>query len=170
MYPTPPPCAFIPGPTTALYGDRVDLDAVTTRLALRDLVDGYARAADRRDRVAFEALFAPDARVTVVRPGREPHTYRGPSEIGEIIPNLSRYAQTFHLVANHWCDLGADRAAGEAYCQAHHVLVPDEGQPLDVVLTIRYQDSYVRSARAWRFARREVRILWTVETPLASGP
>jgi ketosteroid isomerase-like protein len=149
----------------------VDVDLLATRFELRDLVDGYARAADRSDRVAFEALFAPDATVTVHRTGHQPHTYRGPTEIGEIIPNLGRYLSTFHLVASHWCDVAPGRATGEAYCQAHHVLAGQGDQPaIDVILTIRYQDAYVRSPTAWRFATRDVHILWTSQTPLASGP
>ncbi len=156
--------------TSGIYGGGVDVDLVTTRLELRDLIDGYARAADRRDRTAFEALFAPDATVTVHRPGAEPHTYRGPDDIGQIVPHLDRYLSTFHLVANHWCDVTAEHATGEAYCQAHHVLVGDDEGAIDVVLTIRYQDTYVRSAGTWRFASREVHILWTSETALTHGP
>ncbi len=149
----------------------MDLELVTARLELRDLIDGYARAADRRDRVAFEALFAPDATLTVHRPGREPHTYRGPGEIGEIVPNLGRYVSTFHLVANHWCDMAPGRATGESYCQAHHVLAAQDDQAaIDVVLTIRYRDTYVRAGPSWRFATRDVHILWTSETVLSSGP
>ena len=149
----------------------MDIGLVTARLELRDLIDGYARAADRRDRAAFEALFAPDATVTVHRPGGEPHTYRGPADIGEIVPHLDRYVSTFHLVANHWCDVTAEPATGEAYCQAHHVLAGGDDQvAVDVVLTIRYQDTYVRSAGSWRFATRDVHILWTSETALTSGP
>ena len=147
----------------------MDAEQVAERVELRDLVDGYARAADRGDRVAFEALFLPDATVTVRRPGAAPHTYRGTGEIGEIVPRLSHYARTFHLVANHWCSVRGTRATGEAYCEAHHVRI-DETGPTDVVLTIRYVDAYARPADGWRFASREVHILWTRELPLASGP
>ena len=38
------------------------------------------------------------------------------------------------------------------------------------MLTIRYLDAYARHGDAWRFASREVHILWTSELPLASGP
>jgi len=139
------------------------------RFELRALVDGYARAADRGDRVAFEALFLPDATLTVRRPDVDPHTYRGSSEIGEIVPRLGHYARTFHLVANHWCSVSGTKATGEAYCEAHHVRV-DEGTAVDVVLTIRYVDAYERGVDGWRFASREVQILWTRELGLASGP
>ncbi len=150
----------------------MDLDLVIARLELRDLIDGYARAADRRDRVAFEALFASDATLTVHRPDAEPHTYRGATDIGEIVPRLERYARTFHLVANHWCVVHPDRGTGESYCQAHHVRpAQTEGDPpVDLVLTIRYDDAYVRSGGSWRFASRGVHILWTSEIPLSSGP
>ena len=149
----------------------MDLELVMARLELRDLIDGYARAADRRDRVAFEALFLPDATVTVHRPGAEPHTYEGSGQIGEIVLRLERYASTFHLVANHWCVVDRGRGSGESYCQAHHV-GPGAGsdETVDLILTIRYLDSYARTGGAWRFASRHVHILWTSEAPLSSGP
>jgi len=161
----------------------VDPEAPFDRLELRELVDAYARAADRRDRVAFESLFLADATLTVTRPDADAHTYEGAAAIGQIVPNLARYTRTFHLVANHWTSVRGSRATGEAYCQAHHVLgdrrpaVPKQGgddprapSPVDVVLNIRYLDAYSRSHDGWRFASREVQILWTTELPLASGP
>jgi hypothetical protein len=146
----------------------VDPAAPFDRLELRDLVDAYARAADRRDRVAFESLFLPDATLTVVRPDADPHTYEGASAIGEIVPNLGRYTRTFHLVANHWCSVRGSRATGETYCQAHHVHGVES--PMDLVLNIRYLDAYARGHDGWHFASREVQILWTSELPLTSGP
>jgi hypothetical protein len=147
----------------------MDAAQLADRVELRDLVDGYARAADRGDRVAFEALFLPDASLTVRRPGSEPHTYEGAGHIGEIVPRLGRYARTFHLVANHWCSVSGAKATGEAYCEAHHVRV-DVAGAVDVVLTIRYVDTYARATEGWRFASREVQILWTREVPLSSAP
>ena len=147
----------------------MDPEQISDRLELRDLVDGYARAADRGDRVALEALFLPDATLTVRRPGAGAHSYVGANEIGEIVPRLGHYARTFHLVANHWCSVSGPKATGEAHCEAHHVRV-DGDEPVDVVLTIRYLDAYARGTDGWRFASREVQILWTREVPLASGP
>jgi len=155
----------------------MDLDLVIARLELRDLIDDYARAADRRDRAAFEALFAPDATVTVTRPGTEPHTYRGVSEIGEIVPRLGHYLVTYHLVANHWCRVDGDVATGESYCQAHHVRGARGDDPAsDLELTIRYQDAYRRNdfgrddGGIWRFTSREVHILWTRVANLDISP
>ncbi len=145
----------------------MDTALVADRIELRDLVDGYARAADRGDRAALEALFLPDATLTVRRPGAEPHTYEGAGALGEIVPRLGRYARTFHFVANHWCSVNGAEATGEAYCEAHHVRV-DGSSATDVVLTICYLDAYARTADGWRFARREVQILWTREHGLSS--
>jgi SnoaL-like domain len=147
----------------------MDPTMVADRLELRDLVDGYARACDQRDRAALEALFLPDASLTVRRPGAEPHTYEGSAALGEIVPRLGQYARTFHLVANHWCEVDGAKATGEAYCEAHHVRA-DGASAIDVVLTICYVDAYARTADGWRFASREVQILWTRELPLATGP
>jgi len=147
----------------------VDAELLADRVELRDLVDGYARACDRGDRSALEALFLPDATLTVRRPGTDPFTYEGAAALSEIVPKLSRYARTFHLVANHRCTVSGNEAAGEAYCEAHHVRTGGP-VPVDVVLTIRYVDAYERAVDGWRFAAREVQILWTRELPLTSGP
>jgi len=147
----------------------VDADLLAARVELRDLVDGYARACDHGDRAALEALFRPDATLTVHRPGAEPFTYDGAVALGGIVPKLGRYARTFHLVANHSCSISGAHAEGEVYCEAHHVRA-DGPVPVDVVLTIRYVDTYERGDEGWRFASREVQILWTREVPLTSGP
>jgi len=45
--------------------------------------------------------------------------------------------------------------------------LPPGATATDLVLTIRYHDAYARTPDGWRFARREVHILWTSEHPVA---
>ena len=138
----------------------VDVAEIADRLALRELVDRYAAAVDARDAEAFAALFGADGELVVVRAGHDSSTRRGPEELGEITRLLARYGSTLHLVANHLVELDGDRATGVALCQAHHLVDLDEVQR-DLVLTIRYHDTYARTGPGWTFARREVHIQWS---------
>jgi uncharacterized protein (TIGR02246 family) len=132
------------------------------RLALRALVDAYAQAVDARDADRFAALFAPDGELVVYEPDEpEPSiSWRGPDELREVMKLLSSYSTTFHLMANHTCEIDGEAATGEVYCLAHHL---SEGGATgdNTLMVIRYHDRYARQDGAWRFARRDVLRQWT---------
>ena len=142
----------------------MDADA-TDRLALQDLAFAYGAMADRRDVDGFTALFLPDATLTARRGNGDPAVYQGAERLAEIPARLGRYDETFHAVTNHRCEISGDSATGEAACRAHHVTAGADGAT-DVILTIRYRDTYQRTAAGWRFATRDVHILWTSEEPV----
>jgi ketosteroid isomerase-like protein len=144
----------------------MDAAAVADRLALHDLALAYAATADRRDVEGFTALFLPDATLTARRGDGEPAVYQGTERLAEIPARLGRYRETFHVVTNHRCEVTGDIATGEAACRAHHVTDGDDGAT-DVILTIRYRDTYRRTDAGWRFATRDVHILWSSEEPVA---
>lgn len=133
------------------------------RWALRELVESYAFAVDRRDAAWFRSLWLPDARLTTHQgdgPARSDR--QGVEAIAQVTTLITRYALTLHLVANHVCQVDGDEASGEAYCIAHHLNPSDGGRHDDLVMGIRYLDRYRRDASGtWRFARREVRTQWT---------
>jgi hypothetical protein len=133
--------------------------------ALRDLVDGYAAAADAGDSEAFTQLFLPEATLSARRGDEAPAVYVGSARLAEIPARLARYRRTFHVVTNHRFEIEGDIATGGALCQAHHVSDGDGGAT-DLVLTISYHDRYARTAAGWRFATRDVHILWTTEHPV----
>ena len=141
------------------------------RLALRELVDRYASAVDARDAGAFAGLFTPDGSLAVYEAeGGEPVVeYRGHAALREVMALLRHYTATFHLMANHVCEMGDGAASGETYCMAHH-LTEGEGGATDLVMYIRYRDAYARTPDGWRFARRDVLRQWTEERPAERRP
>ena len=145
---------------------------MSDRDELRALVDAYASACDNRDGEAFAALFAPDARLVIYQPFEtEPlATLEGPESMPGAIAPLSQYRATLHLMANHTTRVDGDSASGETYCLAHHLRPTDDGGVEDLVMMIRYGDSYTRAGDGWRFAEREVRILWTEVHPASGDP
>jgi hypothetical protein len=148
-------------------------------MALRELVDAYAMAVDRRDEAWFRSLWLPDARLTTHAGDGPPEgDLRGVDAIARVTTLIARFPMTLHVVANHLCRLaeggeGTDGAGaadgevvgeivGEAYCVGHHLTPTDDGRHDDYVMAIRYIDRYGRDdGGAWRFARREVRRQWT---------
>jgi hypothetical protein len=133
------------------------------RLALRELVDAYAMAVDRRDEAWFRSLWLPDARLTThFGDGPPEGDMQGIEAIARVTTLIARFPLTLHLVANHLCWPDGDAVTGEAYSVAHHLTPTDDGRHDDYVMAIRYLDRYRRDeAGTWRFARREVRRQWT---------
>lgn len=149
-----------------------DLHELADRLAIRDLVDRYARAADRVDGAAAAALFTEQGALRIFERGRdEPVRERlGREAIAVAFAGLSRYEVTLHVVANHLVDLDGDVATGETYCLAHHVRSLGEGaERSDYLMAIRYLDDFVRTAEGWRFSQRRLHLEFTQELPV-SGP
>ncbi|OHV49008.1 hypothetical protein BCD48_13915 [Pseudofrankia sp. BMG5.36] len=143
------------------------------RLALRDLVDSYAAAADARDEQLFVSLFADDAVLQVRYANLEDPatTVTGAAAMASIPRALgARFPETFHLVGNHRCQVDGDSAVGETYCDAHHLHTGADGEPADLRMVIRYADAYGRGADgAWRFARRTVNVLWQHVGPVSAS-
>jgi hypothetical protein len=141
--------------------------ALADRIALHDLVEAYAFAADDRDADALASLFVPGGVIAVYRNGpNRPATaeLHAPGGLGEIVESLARYDQTFHVVGNHRVELVGDTATGDVYCEAHHV-----GGGRDRVFSIRYADSYRRTPAGWRFEHRDVNVLWITECPVEAN-
>jgi ketosteroid isomerase-like protein len=146
----------------------------TEAIALRRLVDGYARAVDRGDADGFRELFEPDAILQVFYGGEADgptSESRGHARLGEIPTRVqTRYDRTFHFVGNHLCNVEGDAATGEAYCLAHHLTRSPQGGT-DYVMHIRYQDTYRRRpGQSWRIVHRKVLVDWTeLRTALPAG-
>jgi SnoaL-like domain len=62
--------------------------------------------------------------------------------------------------------LTADRAAGEAYCLAHHVTVDNEKRRL-MLASLRYLDTFVKMDGTWLFAERLRYVDWVEERALS---
>ncbi|MDR3651150.1 MAG: nuclear transport factor 2 family protein [Acidimicrobiales bacterium] len=145
---------------------------VETRLALRELVDTYARDVDRGDTDAVAGLFSAEGRLVAhFHPGRDgsPNVRRGRAEIKDaLVAGLAPYLATTHVVGSQVLDVdpGGGRARGETVCLAHHVYERDGGRRL-LVMAVRYQDEYVCESGVWRFAERQLRLDWRDDRPLA---
>jgi len=173
-----------PGSYDASTVDDVQRD-IADRLALRRLVDTYARDVDHRDSDAVALLFAPTGRLVAhFDPGApgSPTIRTGREEIrGALVDGLARYLGTTHVVGGQVVGLGAggdrDRATGETTCLAHHVY-ERAGERRLLVMAVRYHDEYVRTTGddgggpggeggVWCFAQRQLHVDWRDDRPVA---
>jgi ketosteroid isomerase-like protein len=132
------------------------------RFALRELVDTFARHADRRAIDDLVALFTRDGRTLVfLDPSAvEPtQVLNGHAEHAEMFSAvLARYAATTHFNGQSTVTIEGNTGAGETYCLAHHVLQTDGTL---MIMGIRYQDTFAKQDGEWRFAERHVLVDWT---------
>ena len=136
---------------------------------LSGLVGAYAAAVDARDLEALRRLFLTDATLTVRRGGAEPEAFRGREGLAGVIEALAPFELTLHEVSSLVFEVapGGEEATGECACVAHHVRRGEGREADDLVLHGRYADRFQRGEDgAWRFAARELRVLWTEKRPV----
>jgi hypothetical protein len=140
------------------------------RLAIRELVEGYAHCADRRDAKGQMALFTPDTHFVVFMnakdptPSQELHTREA---LAPVFDDLNKYAATMHFVGQSTIlTLTNDRATGEAYTLAHHLTIDGAKRKL-MIATLRYNDSFVKTNGEWLFAERLLYVDWIEERALS---
>jgi SnoaL-like protein len=134
-------------------------------VGLRQLVDAYADAIDRRDGEALLGLFGVEAQLRVqAEHGPVESSYQGPA-ITDSLDTLAGFHRTFHHVGGAVFEAAPEgdgfQATGRVHCLAHHYDRSSNG-PVDLVMMIRYLDRYSRGDDdRWLFADRQVVIEWT---------
>src|ERR1700722_11099332 len=127
------------------------------RLASRELVEGYAHCAARRDALGQMSLFTTDTHFVVYMNAKDPtpsQELNSREELAPVFADLNKYDATTHFVGQSTIfTLTNERATGEAYCLAHHVTVDGEKRHL-MVASLRYQDTFVKTDGTWLFAER----------------
>ena len=133
------------------------------RLAIRELVEAYARCADRRDAKAQMMLFTPNTHFVVHMNAKDPkpsQDLRGREALAPVFADLNKYDATTHFIGQSTITmLEGNRATGEAYCLAHHVTVDGAKRRL-MVASLRYLDSFVKLDGIWLFAERLLYVDW----------
>lgn len=132
------------------------LDTLIAKQAIRELALLYSRGVDRGDIALLRTLYTRD--------GWDAHGahFNGPA--GEFVDFLEKSLPHMragtHLVCNHLIAVDGDRAEGEVYAIAWH-LIPDGsnrqgGGEQHMIEPVRYCDQYAIEDGQWRFARRDV--------------
>jgi hypothetical protein len=128
------------------------------RLEIRELIDAYARCADRREADRQKALFTDDTHFVVYLNGEgtEPtEDLHGREALTPVFDALNQYEVTMHFNGQSTVTLEDPDATAESYCIAHHVFTGD-GERKIMIAYLRYDDTLRRERGAWRFAERKL--------------
>jgi len=140
------------------------------RLAIRELIEAYAHCADRRDAKGQISLFTANTHFVVymntkdATPSQELHSRE---ELAPVFAELNKYEATTHFLGQSTIfTLTSDRAAGEAYCLAHHVTL-EGGKRRLMLASLRYLDTFVKLDGTWLFSERLLYVDWLEERGLS---
>ena len=140
------------------------------RLAICELVEGYAHCADRRDAKGQIALFTADTHFVVYMNAKDPkpsQELNSREALAPVFADLNQYAATMHFVGQSTIlSLTPDRGTGEAYCLAHHLIIDGARRKL-MIAALRYDDTFVKQDGAWLFAERLLYVDWIDERILS---
>jgi hypothetical protein len=94
------------------------------------------------------------------RPSQELHSR---AALALVFDDLNKYAATMHFVGQSTVlSLTGDRATGEAYTLAHHLMVDGAKRRL-MIAALRYGDTFVKKDGTWLFAERQLYVDWIEE-------
>jgi hypothetical protein len=145
----------------------MDVQALSDRAEITDVLLRYYRACDCKDPAGMRATFFDDATVDY-----------GPFYVGDLDgfmaaadspAALGGYDRTMHFVGNMLIELDGDVARTETYVIGHHTTKPDhEWTGAFVLVYMRYLDRFERRGGRWASAYRTVVYDW-VRKDVAGG-
>jgi hypothetical protein len=148
----------------------ISLEEAADRLAIRELVEAYARCADRRDAKGQMALFTSDTHFVVYMNAKDPtptQELHSREALAPVFADLNQYAATMHFLGQTTIlTLTRDQGTGETYCMPHHLTIAGEKRRL-MIAALRYTDTFVKMDGAWLFAERQLYVDWIEERPLS---
>ncbi len=140
------------------------------RLAIRELIEGYAHCADRRDAKGQMSLFTADTHFVVYMNAKDPtpsQELHSREALAPVFAELNKYDATTHFLGQSTIfTLTGDRGTGETYCLAHHVTA-DGGSRRLMVASLRYLDRFVKMDGVRLFAERRLYVDWLEERGLS---
>ena len=102
--------------------DDLTLQEIADRLAIRELVDAYARCADRRDVEGQMSLFTADTEFLVYMDSSNPtltQEIRGRDSLRPVFENLNEYEATTHFDGQSTVTWEQDAATGSHIASRH---------------------------------------------------
>ena len=134
---------------------QASLQSLIDKSEIRELVQLFCRAADRKDIELMRSLYHEGA--------TDDHGafFSGlASEFFEQLPAIQQSMLILHHnITSHIIALDGDRAEGEVYVIAFHQVKTESG-PMDLLIGGRYLDRYERKSGQWKFSHRSVLADW----------
>jgi hypothetical protein len=129
----------------------LDLQEISDRLEIQDLLARYTDAIDRRDWDVLDRIFTTDARIDYTSVGGIAGNL---PEIKEFLDqSFKLFESTQHLLGLSVVDISGDEATARTIC--HNPMVLKGGKnPQLLVCGVWYRDRLVRTPEGWRIAER----------------
>lgn len=137
----------------------MELQEISDRLEIADVLTRYTRAIDTGDWDRLDTVFTPDAQIDYTESGGIAATY---VEIKPwLIENLPIFPQRMHLIGQLDIEFqGADDATVVAYFD-NPMTMPREGdKPWIVEIGGMYHHDLVRTPDGWRSRRLHEQVIW----------
>jgi ketosteroid isomerase-like protein len=128
------------------------LEKLKAKDEIRDLVLLYCRGIDRKDIDLLHSLYTQDST------DLHGDFFQGSGKdyVDFFAQNLDRVPYLGHHVCNHLISVDGDKAHGEVYALAIHIVSDGQGGFSEDIICVRYLDNYRKENGQWRFARRRV--------------
>lgn len=140
---------------------------IADQCAIRQLLETYARCADRQDVDAQLELFTEDACfvIFVGAQARKPsYVLHGKEAIRETFEDLHTHDPTNHILGESNSTILGDIAISESCCLTHRLTGDDKM----TLVSIRYKDVCLKRRGEWLFVKRSVFVDW-IETRTSKG-
>lgn len=146
--------------------DEKALQTIIDKEAIRELVQLYSRAIDRKDPALLRDLYTEDA--------TDSHgdSFDGPADkyCDFIEASLPYMPYSGHHACNHMISVEGDEGNGEVYALAYHLIPGKDGGQEEDFMAVRYIDNYRRCADGrWRFSKRVVTYDFKLRRPFDGG-
>jgi 3-phenylpropionate/cinnamic acid dioxygenase small subunit len=137
----------------------LDLQTISDRIEIEELLARYSRALDYRNFAELEGIFTADATFDAGSLGAP----TGPAAIREMIEGtIGHLDATQHLVGKSIVEFGEDGHSAEVrtYLISQHIRESTEGPVKHYFLGGEYYDRVVRTPDGWRIAYRRLDRMW----------
>jgi hypothetical protein len=143
----------------------VDLQEISDRLEIQDVLTRYTRAVDEGDWDRLDTVFTPDARIDYTESGGIAGSFPEAKKwLAETLPAF--FTATLHTVGQvsiEWGDKddeGRDTAEVIAYFDNPMLMRAGEGEPTVVEVGGKYHHRMVRTPEGWRSTRLHEELVW----------
>lgn len=139
----------------------MDLQQISDRLEIEDVITRYTRAVDSHDWDALDTVFTPDARIDYTESGGIAGSYpEARAWLAETLPAVfEKYMHTVGQVAIEY-DEGGDAAEVTAYFDNPMQMRTGDGGTRLVEVGGLYHHSMVRTPDGWRSRRLHEELVW----------
>ncbi|MGL3798679.1 nuclear transport factor 2 family protein [Lactiplantibacillus plantarum] len=143
----------------------MDIQEVSDRLALKQVVDLFSNYSDTKENEKRVQLFLPNGKVNIINDGKVTFTLNGRQEIlNAFSSSMDDYSAVFHMSGQQTVSFtDATHADGIAYNYVTLVKTNEQGQTVTTNEGVRYQDKYEKVDGQWYIAERNSNFIWHTE-------